>query len=63
MAEKSSTIEDLMPNDNEIHIMKGVVECLDPTDKNSKCQCFDQGPTINVVILKRFKKTTIFTKD
>ena len=29
MAETSSVIEDLMPNNDEIHIMKGIVECLD----------------------------------
>ena len=29
MAETSSVIEDLMPNNDQIHIMKGIVECLD----------------------------------
>ena len=52
MAETSSVIEDLMPNNDEIHIMKGIVECLDPVDKISKCLSSDQGPTINLVILK-----------
>ena len=53
IAETSSVIEDFMPNNNEIHIMKGIVErCLDPIDKISKCLSSDQGPTINLVILK-----------
>ena len=52
MAEASSVIEDLMPNNDEIHIIKGIVECLDPINKISKCLSSDQGPTINLVILK-----------
>ena len=41
-----------MPNNDEVHIMKGIVECLDPIDKILKCLRSDQGPTINLVILK-----------
>ena len=52
MAETLSVIEDLMPNNDEIHIMKAIVECLDPIDKISICLISDQGPTINLVTLK-----------
>ena len=41
-----------MPDNDEIHFMKGIVECLNPIDKISKCLSSDQGPTINLVILK-----------
>ena len=54
MAETSSVIEDFMPNNDEIHIMKGIVECLDPIDKISKSLNSDQGPKINLVILKMY---------
>ena len=54
MAETSSVIEDLMPNNDEIHIIKGIVECLDLIDRISKCLSSDQGPTINLVILKMY---------
>ena len=61
MAETSSVIEDLMPNNDEIHIMKGIVErCLDPIDKISKCLSSDQGPTINLVILKIYNNKKRF---
>ena len=56
MAETLSVIEELMPNNDEIHNMKGIVECLDPIDKLSKCLSPDQGPTINLVILKILRK-------
>ena len=52
MAETSSVIEELMPNNDEIHTMKGIVECLDPINKISKCLSSDPGPTINLVIFK-----------
>ena len=52
MAETSSVIEDLMPNNDEIHTIKCIVECLGPIDKISKCLSSDQGPMINLVILK-----------
>ena len=52
MAETSSVVKELMPNNDEIHIMKSIVDCLDPIDKISKCLSSDQGPTINLVILK-----------
>ena len=41
-----------MPNNDEVHIMKGIVECLDPMDKISQCLSSEQGPIINLVILK-----------
>ena len=52
MAETSSVIEELVPNNDETQIMKGIVECLNPIDKILKCLSSDQGPTINLVILK-----------
>ena len=52
MAETSSVIEDLMPNNDETHIMKGIVEYLDQFNKISKYLGSDRGPTINLVILK-----------
>ena len=34
IAETSSIIEGLMPNNDETQIMKSIVECLNPIDKN-----------------------------
>ena len=52
MAGTSSVIEGLIPNNDEINIMKVIVERLDPINKISKCLSSDQGPTINLVNLK-----------
>ncbi|XP_065665701.1 uncharacterized protein LOC136087123 [Hydra vulgaris] len=52
MAETSTVIEGFLPSLDEILIMKGVLNCLEPLEKMSRALSSDKEPTMNLVFMQ-----------
>ncbi|XP_065674180.1 zinc finger BED domain-containing protein 4-like [Hydra vulgaris] len=52
MAETSTVIKGFLPSLDEILIMKGVLNCLEPFEKMSRALSSDKEPTMNLVFMQ-----------